>query len=288
MTTTAAPTSLDRFCALWAEGFSRALASLGVSSPAVEATDPVPTQAPTPEEFERLVCIRFSCGGALQGELLWVAEKLAVLPLAQLQKHETPNPAVDFSEAERSAFAELLQQVAAGIAAAWKTEFGADIELAYQTTVEPAPVTAQSVALKLSGEKVAQVSLRLFLNEELSAALSALPAPAAPQKENPENVRFAKAEIRGSGGFSTGAKNDSAARKSGARVGRRTRSHHPFWRAADAVARYFWIDGRRGRRVGTDGERTGGIAGGGKAGGARRGRGGGRKFWIACDGSGQR
>lgn len=139
MTTTAAPTSLDRFCALWAEGFSRALASLGVSSPAVEATDPVPTQAPTPEEFERLVCIRFSCGGALQGELLWVAEKLAVLPLAQLQKHETPNPAVDFSEAERSAFAELLQQVAAGIAAAWKTEFGADIELAYQTTVEPAP-----------------------------------------------------------------------------------------------------------------------------------------------------
>lgn len=182
MTATAAPSSIERFCALWADSFSRVLGSLGISSPSADRTDPVSVPAPTPEEFEQLVCIRFSCGGALSGELLWVAEKAAALALAQSKKNETSDPAAESSESQRKEFVELLRQVAVRTAAAWKTEYGTDIEFVFQTAVESAPVTAQSITVKLSGEKFPEVALRLFLNEELSTALAALPAPVASRK----------------------------------------------------------------------------------------------------------
>jgi flagellar motor switch protein FliN/FliY len=83
---------------------------------------------------------------------------------------------------QRDASAELFRQVAGQAASAWKKEVGADTDIIFQATVEPAPVTAQSVSLKLSGEKFPELSIRLFLNEDLCAALTATPpkTPAAP------------------------------------------------------------------------------------------------------------
>lgn len=178
MTPIAPPSVVNRFCDLWVESFSRSLGALGVLSPSAGASDPIPVQAPSSEEMDKLVCTRFLCAGALEGELLWVAEKSAAISLSQIQKREMQNPDAEFSDAQRTVFAELLQQIASGVAAAWKTEFSSEIELTYQATVESAPVTAQSVTLKINGDKLLETSLRLFLNEELSAALSALQLPA--------------------------------------------------------------------------------------------------------------
>jgi flagellar motor switch protein FliN len=184
MTESTALSSIKRFCDLWAESLSRVMASLGVASPVAEASDPISAQAPSSQEFESLVCIRFSGGGAIKGELLWVAEKPAALQLAQLFLSEPPNPAAEFAEAQHEAFAELLRQVAGQTAAAWKAQSPAEIELTFQATVEPAPVTTNSITLRLAGEKFPELSLRLFLNEDLSGALASLPAPLPPEPVN--------------------------------------------------------------------------------------------------------
>lgn len=173
---------------MWAECFSKCLGSLGVMSPLAVASDPVSTQAPTQQEFESLVCIRFTGGGGIRGELLWAAEKPVALQLAQLLMSETPDSAAEFGETQRDAFAELLRQVAGQTATAWKAETSVEIELLFQATVEPAPVTAQSSTLKLGGEKLTELSLRLFLDEDLCAALSSLPARAETPKPIAEST----------------------------------------------------------------------------------------------------
>jgi flagellar motor switch protein FliN/FliY len=174
------PTAIQRFCTVWVECFSRVMGSLGIASSVVEATEPVSTQAPSPQEFESLVCIRFTGGGSIKGELLWVAERPTALQLAQSLMSEALDPAIAFGNNQRDAFAELLRQVAGQTATAWKTQSGSEIELVFQSTVEPAPVTAQSSTLRLKGEKFPELSLRLFLDEDLCAALEALPAPPPP------------------------------------------------------------------------------------------------------------
>jgi hypothetical protein len=57
------------------------LVSLGVVSPVVQASKPVSTQARPPQEFESLVCNRFTGGAAIKGELRWVEEMLVDLQL---------------------------------------------------------------------------------------------------------------------------------------------------------------------------------------------------------------
>jgi flagellar motor switch protein FliN len=174
------PTAIQGFCTVWVECFSRVMGSLGIASPVVEATEPLSTQAPTPQEFESLVCLRFTGGGAIKGELLWVADKPAALQLAQILKSTPLDPAVTFGNDQRDAFTQLLRQVAELTATTWKTQTGSDIELVFQSTVEPAPVTAQSSTLRLKGEKFPELFLRLFLDEDLCASLMALPAPPPP------------------------------------------------------------------------------------------------------------
>ncbi|HEY2545812.1 MAG TPA: FliM/FliN family flagellar motor switch protein [Candidatus Acidoferrum sp.] len=177
MTESTPSPAVNRFCKVWVNCFSNFLTSLAVASAVVEGTDPVSAPAPTSQEFESLVCIRFTGGEAIKGELLWVAEKPAALQLAQLLMSEPPDPSAEFGENQRDAFAELLRQVSGQVATAWKAESGAVIELIFQPTVEPAPVTAQSATLRLKGDKFSEISLRLFLDEDLCGALGALPAP---------------------------------------------------------------------------------------------------------------
>jgi flagellar motor switch protein FliN len=176
--------AITRFINFWAQGFSQFLTSLKVSSPVVEASEPVSALAPTAQEFESLVCIRFSGTGALKGELLWVAEKPAALQLAQLFKSEPLTPAAELAQIHRDTFAELLRQVASQVGTAWIAESGTQAELVFQSTVEPAPVTAQATTMRLVGEKFAELTLRLFLNEEFCASLSLLPIPS--QNEPPD------------------------------------------------------------------------------------------------------
>ncbi|MGH9740958.1 MAG: FliM/FliN family flagellar motor switch protein [Candidatus Acidiferrum sp.] len=196
MTQSATYIAIKQFCDLWAQSFSASLALLKIAAPVAEASDPALVQAPTPQEFEDLVCIRFSAGGALRGEILWVAEKSGAHQLAQLLKSEPANPSAEFAEPQREAFAEFLRQVASQTAASWIAQSGSQVEFVFQQTVEPAPVTAQSSVLKLAGEQFAEMSLRLFLNEELCAALSSLPSPDESQTQDAKTSSFSPPAMR--------------------------------------------------------------------------------------------
>lgn len=176
---------IHRFCALWAESMSKVTASLGIASPHSEPSEPLSAQAPTPQEFETLICLRFTAGGAVKGEFLWVAEKPVALRLAQLFKAEAANPGEGFSDAQREAFVGFLSRAGAETCSAWKTEFGSEIELDYQPSAEAAHVTAQSSTIQMIGDNLSELSLRIFLDEDLCAALTAVPLPATVQAAAP-------------------------------------------------------------------------------------------------------
>jgi flagellar motor switch protein FliN len=169
--------TLSLFCKMWADNIAVSLASHGVIAPAVTAGKPVSTPAPGQQEFEKLVCIRFTCSKAVKGEFLWVAEQPAAKQIANLLIGAPPDASPEFSDNDRDKFAELLRQVASQTAASWKAEIGAEIEFVYETTAVPAPVTAQCVTLTLTGQQFPQIFLRLFLDGELHEALAALPLP---------------------------------------------------------------------------------------------------------------
>jgi flagellar motor switch protein FliN/FliY len=184
MTDSPATSLVARFCIVWAESFASVLASLGTASPSATAAEPVAAATLSPEEIDKTISIRFSGGGALRGELLWVAEKPVALRLAQLLMSEPADPAVQFSDMHRDAFAEFLRQVAGHAATAWKQETGAETEINFQSAAVPALTHAQSSSVRLTGEQLPELSLRLLLNEELCNSLSAPPAaqPAVPEK----------------------------------------------------------------------------------------------------------
>jgi flagellar motor switch protein FliN len=179
----AGSTQTKLFCKMWADNIAASLASRSVGAPVVIAGEPVPTPAPTQQEFEKLVCIRFTCAGEAKGEFLWVAEKPAAKQIAKLFTGAAPDVSPELSEQESAAFAEFLRQVAARTATSWKAEAGAEIEFVYQTTAEPASVTAHCVTLTLTGQQFPEISLRLFLDAELHEALGALPAPPEPKQQ---------------------------------------------------------------------------------------------------------
>jgi flagellar motor switch protein FliN len=174
--------TLQLFCKMWADNIAVSLASRGVVAPAVVAGEPVSTSAPDDKEFENLVCIRFTCGKAARGELLWAADKSAAKQIANALAGAPTDASPELSDNDRDALAELLRQVAAQTAESWKAEVGSEIEFVYQTTAVPAPVTAQCVTLTLTGQQFPRISLRLFLNGELQEALAAFPAPEPKQQ----------------------------------------------------------------------------------------------------------
>jgi flagellar motor switch protein FliN len=168
-----------KFFNTWQECFASRLEQLGVTSPAVAAT-PSTTPMPSPEEIAKSVCIRFSGGGVLKGEMLWLADMPVALQLSQLLMSEPLDPSAEFNDGGRDAFAELLRQVAGMAATAWKQESGGDTEIIFQADSDPSFAAAHSASLRLSGEKIPEVSLDLLLNANLCDTLSRPPV-AAPE-----------------------------------------------------------------------------------------------------------
>jgi flagellar motor switch protein FliN/FliY len=168
-----------KFFHTWQECFASLLEQIGVASPAVAVT-PSTTPVPSPEEIAKSVCIRFSGGGVLKGEMLWLADTPVALQLGQLLKSEPLDPSAEFNDGGRDAFAERLRQVAGMAATAWKQESGGDTEIIFQAASDPSFVAAHRASLRLSGEKIPDLSLDLLLNADLCDALSRPPAAAAP------------------------------------------------------------------------------------------------------------
>ncbi|HUL15558.1 MAG TPA: FliM/FliN family flagellar motor switch protein [Terriglobales bacterium] len=174
MSDSEANVGIREFAAQWARNISQLLSQLGVESPSVTPTDPAsPASAAQPE----LVTARFVCGGVLKGELQWLAEKSAALLLAQLLMSEPPDPAIEFSDNHRDAFAELLRQVAGLTATSWKQASGGETLISYHSAAEPVFSSNLESFIRISTAKSQDASLRLQLNAELCQSLSSAPAP---------------------------------------------------------------------------------------------------------------
>jgi flagellar motor switch protein FliN len=167
-----------QFCSAWTESFANVLGQLGVISPSVTGSEPAPAKALSSEELGLTISAFFKGGGILKGDQVWVAEKPAALQLAQLLMSEPLDPAAEFSDTHRDAFAELLRQVAGQTATAWKQTAGAETEIVFQAETDAVFVPARSATVQVAGEKFPPLSLRFFVNSALFDALSvSAPAP---------------------------------------------------------------------------------------------------------------
>jgi flagellar motor switch protein FliN/FliY len=173
-----------QFCRAWTESLANVLGQLGVVSPKVTATEPAPAKALSSEELAVTVSVFFKGGGTLKGEQVWVAEKPAALQIAQLLMSEPLDPAAEFSDTHKDAFAEFLRQVSGQTATTWKQIAGGETEIAFQAQTDAVFVPAQSTTVHAEGEKFPQLLLRFFANSVLYDALS-VAAPAAPAPESP-------------------------------------------------------------------------------------------------------
>jgi flagellar motor switch protein FliN len=174
--------ALVQFCRAWADSFVHVLGLLGVASPAAEPGEPAPAKALSAEEVESTVSVYFEGGGVLKGEQIWVAEIPAALQLAQLLMAEPSNPAAEFSDTHREAFSEFLRQVAGQASTTWQGISGAEAQIVFHAPTPEVFVPAKSATLRITGDKMAELSLRFFVNSPLCEALAAPPvvAPTVP------------------------------------------------------------------------------------------------------------
>jgi CheY-specific phosphatase CheX len=168
-----------QFCRAWTESFANVLGQLGVVSPKVTASEPAPANALSSEELAVTISFFFKGGGTLKGEQVWVAEKPAALQIAQLLLSEPLDPAAEFSDTHKDAFAEFLRQVSGQTATTWKQIAGGETEIAFQAPTDAVFVPAQSTTVQAEGEGFPQLPLRLLVNSILYDALSV----AAPQPQ---------------------------------------------------------------------------------------------------------
>jgi flagellar motor switch protein FliN/FliY len=171
---------IQKFFDVWKDCFAAVFGQLGVVSPVSTLAAPISAPSLPQEELDRTIWGRFSGGDSLKGELMLLVEKPVALQFAQLLMSEPLDATVEFTDMHRDAFAELLRQVAGQAATAWKQETGAGTQINFQAAPTNPFVPAQSDELRLSGEKVPELSLRLLFDADLCTALSTSPEPEAP------------------------------------------------------------------------------------------------------------
>jgi flagellar motor switch protein FliN len=172
-------TLILQFCRAWTDSLAHVLGQLGVLSLKVGATDPAPAKALSAEELAVTTSVFFKGGGTLKGEQVWVAETPAALQIAQLLMSEPLDPAAEFSDTHKDAFAEFLRQVSGQTATTWKNIAGGETAIAFEAQAETVFIPAQSTTVSVEGEKFPLLSLRFFVNSVLFDALS-VASPAAP------------------------------------------------------------------------------------------------------------
>jgi flagellar motor switch protein FliN/FliY len=170
---------IQKFFDVWKDCFAAVFGQIGVASPVAALSAPTPAPALPQEELDKSIWGRFSGGDSLRGELMLLVEKPVALQLAQLLMSEPLDATAEFSDMHRDAFAELLRQIAGQAATAWRQETGAGTQINFQATPANPFIPAQSAELRLSGEKVPELSLRLLFDSDLCTALSASPEPEA-------------------------------------------------------------------------------------------------------------
>jgi flagellar motor switch protein FliN/FliY len=171
MTAASENLTIQKFFQSWSESFTSVLNELGVTTVKASFSETESIPGPTEEVMAKGICAGFSGGGILTGAMLWMAEPSSAVQLAQLLLSEPPDPAVEFTEAHRNAFSELMRQIAGHTATSWKAETDSETQLTFHATTIPDAEPGQSTMLLLSGDKLSSVSLRLFLSAHLCEAL---------------------------------------------------------------------------------------------------------------------
>ena len=175
----AARIAVQKFCDVWKDAFVGVLESLGAASltaawsvPLAATVDP---GAEPPIKDEAAVDSWFAFKGGLQGIVGWRCQKAVAVQFAQLLQSEPTDPAAEFSDLQRDAFAEFIRQVAGQVAADWKGEAGNEIELAYDAAATPQLSTAQTASLQINSDKFVELTLQVFVDSALCSALNAAP-----------------------------------------------------------------------------------------------------------------
>jgi flagellar motor switch protein FliN len=169
LTVTNATPAVQKFCDAWRDGFVAVLSQLGVVSPSGSV---IGQPAPASADAAKLVTVRISGGGVVCGDLFGAAEKSVALQFAQLLKSEPFDPATEFADSHRDAFSELLRQVSAAVISSWKQDTGNVIELKIELGDVPSAPSQFNASLRLSGEKIPDLSLSLILTNELCESLA--------------------------------------------------------------------------------------------------------------------
>jgi len=181
----------QEFFEVWKEAFAAVVGQLGPASPSAAIGEVSTASIPAQEEIASRNPCRFACSGALDGEILWLADQPVALRLAQLLMSEPGDPAAEYSDIQRDAFSEFVRQVAGQAAAIWKREAGEEINLAFQA--EPPSADAAfpaATTLQLSAEGLADVSLTLLISEKMQTSLQAfqLQPPEEPAPSSAPNA----------------------------------------------------------------------------------------------------
>jgi flagellar motor switch protein FliN len=177
----AARIAVQKFCDVWKDAFEGLVESFGAASVAGQWTVPLadvpaPGVQDSPVKDPAVVDSWFVAKGGLLGVVGWRCEKSVAVQFAQLLQSETTDPAAAFSDLHRDAFAEFIRQVAGQVAAGWKGETGNEIELVYDAAAAPQLSSAQTASLQIKSDKFAELTLQVFVDSALSAALNAAPA----------------------------------------------------------------------------------------------------------------
>jgi len=166
------------FCEVWRKSWEAVLSRLGTNPPGVSFSEAAAAASPPSGKDAMKAAIRFSGGGTLKGDLLWVVEKPVVLQLGQLLVSEPFDPAVEVTERHRDALADLLRQVADHAATMWKEKNGGGTELSFQPYSGVEPASLHSYVFKMYAGNASELSLRLHLTEELYKGLAVVQSAA--------------------------------------------------------------------------------------------------------------
>ncbi|MGA2422069.1 MAG: FliM/FliN family flagellar motor switch protein [Candidatus Acidiferrum sp.] len=173
----AARISVQKLCDIWKDCLVSVVESLGAASLAADWTVPLADAVDPAVKDPAKVDSWFVAKGGLQGIVGCRCEKSVAVQFAQLLQSEAANPAAEFNDLQRDAFAEFIRQVAGQVATDWKAESGNAIELVYDAAVLPQLSTAQAASLQIKSDKFSELTLQLFVDAALCAALNTPPAP---------------------------------------------------------------------------------------------------------------
>jgi flagellar motor switch protein FliN/FliY len=183
--------AVQKFCDAWKDSLTSVIGSLGAASLAVNWIAPLagftaPAVSSPAVKEDDTIDSWFAAKGGLQGVVGWRCNKSVAVQFAQLLQSEPLDPAVEFSELHRDAFAEFIRQVAAQVATDWQPETGNAVELVYDAAANPQLATAQTASLQIKSDEFAALTLQVFVDEPLCSALyaasvaeTAPPPPAA-------------------------------------------------------------------------------------------------------------